>query len=60
MQITLKTARVNAGLTQKQVEEATGFARSTLTSWEKGTTSPRIKDLERLCSLYGIPMDKIK
>lgn len=60
MEISLKAARVNAGLTQKQVMDATGYARSTLISWEKGKTSPRIKDLDRLCKLYGIPMDCIK
>lgn len=60
MKITLKAARVNAGLTQLQVEKATGFARSTLTRWESGKVSPRMEDVEVLCKLYGIPLECIK
>ena len=60
MQITLKAARVNAGLTQAQVEKETGYARSTLTSWESGKTFPRADVLEVLCKLYDIPVGNIK
>lgn len=60
MQITLKAARVNAGLTQEQVEQKTGFARSTLTRWETGKAFPRINDLGKLCELYGVPIECIK
>lgn len=60
MKITLKAARVNAGLTQQQVENATGYARSTLAGWENGKVSPRLKDLEVLCRLYEIPVECIK
>ena len=60
LEISLRAARVNAGFTQKQVMDLTGFARSTIISWEQGKTSPRAKDLELLCKLYGIPMDCIK
>ena len=56
MKITLRAARVNAGLTQLQVEKATGFARSTLTRWESGKGFPRIDDLTTLCNLYGLPV----
>lgn len=60
MQITLKAARVNAGLTQKQVEDATGYARSTLIRWESGKGSPRLTDLAVLCKLYGVSVENIK
>lgn len=60
MKITLKAARINAGLTQQQVENATGYARSTLTRWENGKVSPRLENLEVLCKLYGIPVEHIK
>lgn len=58
--VTLRAARVNAGLTQQQVLENTGFARSTLTRWENGVSIPKAKDLEVLCKLYGIPSTNIK
>lgn len=60
MQITLKAARVNAGLTQQYVHQATGIARSTLTDWEHGKRHPRTCDLVKLCKLYGIPVERIK
>lgn len=60
MQITLKAARVNAGLTQEQVSKRTGFNRSTVIRWEAGKGSPKLTDLKRLCDLYGVPMDSIK
>lgn len=60
MEITLKAARVNAGMTQIQVEKTTGFARSTLTRWETGKGFPRIDHLTTLCKLYGVPVDCIK
>lgn len=60
MRLTLRAARVNAGLTQQQVLEATGYARSTLARWEKGKTRPRVNDLEVLCKLYGVPVECIE
>lgn len=60
MQITLKAARVNAGLTQQQVQQATGIARSTLRRWEQGKTSPRVSELAALCDLYGVVVEHIK
>lgn len=60
VQITLRAARINAGLTQQQVEKATGFARSTLTRWETGKGFPRSDDLMTLCDLYGVSVENIK
>lgn len=60
MQITLKAARVNAGLTQTQVEAKTGYARSTLIRWESGKTFPKTNALEKLCRLYGVQVGDIK
>lgn len=60
MQLTLKAARVNAGLTQEQVKERTGFARSTITRWEVGETKPSTLHLLTLCRLYGIEPEDIR
>lgn len=60
MQITLRAARINAGLSQEQVKEKTGYARSTLVSWESGKVIPRADDLKVLCGLYQIPIECIK
>ena len=60
MELTLRAARVNAGLTQQQVFEKTGYARSTLARWESGKSAPRMNDLAVLCELYGVPVECIK
>lgn len=60
MKITLKAARVNAGMKQTDVEKALGFSRSTLTRWENGKCVPRADTLETLCKLYGVSLEDIK
>ena len=59
IELSLKAARVNANLTQKQVAEKLGKNPMTIASWEKGKTSPSIKNLYRLCKLYGVPTGRI-
>lgn len=59
-EITLRAARVNAGLTQQEVEATTGISRSTLYRWEHGKGYPKINDLHILCELYKIPIGCIK
>jgi len=54
MKITLKAARVNAGLKQSDVEKRLGFSRSTLTRWETGKRIPRADSLAALCNLYNV------
>lgn len=60
MKITLKAARVNAGMKQSDVEKTLGFSRSTLTRWESGKCTPRANTLEELCRLYGVSLSDIK
>ena len=48
MELTLRAARVNAGLTQEQVHERLGIAMSTLSRIECGKSSPRYKTLAYL------------
>ncbi len=59
MQVTLKAARVNANLTQKQAGERIGVDTSTIWSWENGKTSPKAFQLEALCRVYGVSIDNI-
>lgn len=59
MQITLRAARVNAGLTQEAVQAALGIARSTLTRWEKYKTEPSRRNKGRLCELYGVQKEQV-
>jgi len=54
MQISLKAARVNAEMTQKEAAEHVGVDVSTVVSWENGKTSPKAVQLQRLCEVYGV------
>lgn len=59
LKISLKAARVNAELTQKDVAKALNVSNSTIVSWEKYATSPDIAQAQALCALYNIPYDNI-
>lgn len=60
IKISMASARVNAGLTQKQLAEACEVAESTVINWEKGKSLPSIKKLPLLEKAYGIPLDYVK
>lgn len=60
MQLSLRAARVNAGLTQQQVTDKTGIARSTLVRWERGDTSPSQANMDLLCELYRVDQSQIR
>ena len=57
--ISLKAARVNAGLTQKEAGEKIGVDTGTIRSWEQGESEPRISQAYAIAELYGIPLDSI-
>lgn len=59
MQITLKAARINRGVTQNEAGKALKVGRSTVGSWEKGKTFPRADQMLALCALYGVTVDGI-
>ena len=49
----LKRARLSCGLTQGEVAERMGFARTTLVAIEKGTREPPSQELLQLAEIYG-------
>ena len=57
--ITLKAARVNAGLSQKEAAQMVGVAESTLRNWEAGRTFPNQPKIEKLCEVYNISFDAL-
>lgn len=57
--ITLKAARVNAGLTQKCAAERLGVSERTLMLWENGKTFPNVPSIEKIQKLYGISYSDI-
>lgn len=59
MKISLKAARVNAGLTQKEAARRASVASLTLINWEKERTAPTIVQLLNLCKIYGVELDDL-
>ncbi len=59
MTITLKAARVNAGLTQKEAAGALGISKGTLASYEMYKTKPEIEKSKQIAALYNLTVDDI-
>lgn len=59
MPITLKAARVNAGLTQKEASKLLGISPITLRNYEKNKTKPDIEIAEKIAKLYGTTIENI-
>lgn len=60
IKISMASARVNAGLTQKDLAKACKVSETTVIKWESGETSPHIKRLPLLEKAYGIPLDYVR
>ena len=54
MAISLRAARVNAGLTQEQAAKAIGVSPNTVSRWELGISAPHYKHLSKICKVYGL------
>lgn len=59
MAITLKAARVNAGLTQKEAAEKLGISKGTIASYEMYKTFPDMERAKQIADLYGTTIDGI-
>ncbi|MDT2830877.1 helix-turn-helix transcriptional regulator [Vagococcus carniphilus] len=57
--ISLKSARVNSGMTIKESAETVGVHHQTLSKYEKDSSDISVSLLEKLCNLYQIPEDYI-
>lgn len=57
--ITLKAARVNSGLRQKEAAKKLGVSASTLYKWEAGKNKPNVKYLDKIEKVLNTPIDNI-
>lgn len=57
--ISLKAARVNADMTQKEAAKLLNVDKTTIASWENGKTHPDYIKAKKLSKVYGIPLDYI-
>lgn len=59
VKFSLKSARVNKGLSQKAAAAVIGVSNKTLSSWENGITTPTADKIPVICNLYGVPYDQL-
>ena len=55
MKLTLKAARINAGLTQSEAAQKLGIEPGTLSSYERGKHFPNVPVIKKIEDLYGVP-----
>lgn len=59
MKITLKAARVNAGMTQKEAADKIGVSETTIINWENGKTACNARMMPKIAALYNIPCENL-
>lgn len=59
-QITFEAARMNAGLTLKEVARRLNVNAQTVKRWEAYKAAPSVDHFVGLCRLYNCPVDAIK
>lgn len=57
--ITLRAARTNSNLTQKEAAEKIGVSKDTISNWENGITSPSVEKFKQIEKIYGISYDEL-
>lgn len=59
MGLTLKAARVNKNLSQKQAAHEIGVSVDTLSNYERGISFPDVPRIKRIEEVYGVPYSEL-
>lgn len=59
MAITLRAARINSQLTQKEAAEKLGISEKTLSNYENGISFPDVPVIQRIELLYNVGYNDI-
>lgn len=59
VKISMKAARVNIGLSQKEAADRLNVSNKTLGNWENGITFPPVDKIPDICELYGVSYDML-
>ncbi len=59
MAITMKAARVNANLTQREAANALKISKNTLLNYELGRSIPKVDMARKMAALYGLAVSDI-
>lgn len=57
--VTLKAARVNCGLTQKETAQKLGLSVDTLSKYERGLSFPDVPVIKHIEEIYNVPYSGI-
>ena len=56
---TIKNLRIKAGITQAELADLLGVTQGAVSQWEAQATSPNIKILPKLASIFGCTIDDL-
>ena len=59
MRVTLRAARVNAGLSQEAAGKLIGVSADKISNWERHITFPDVSELPKIEKPYGVTYDDI-
>lgn len=59
MAITLRAARVNKNLNQKEAAKLIGVGEDKLSRWERGVQFPTVPEIQKIEEIYGLSYDEI-
>lgn len=59
VKISMRAARVNAGLSQKEAATRLGVSNKTIGNWENGVTFPPADKILEICKLYSVSYDNL-
>jgi transcriptional regulator with XRE-family HTH domain len=59
VKISMRAARVNAGLSQKEAAVRLGVSNKTIGNWENGITFPPADKILEICKLYAVSYDNL-
>ena len=59
VKITIRAARTNVGLSQKEAADRLGISNKTLGNWENGVCFPPADMIPKICELYGMSYDNL-
>ncbi len=59
MQVTLRAARANVNLTQREAADKIGVTVDTVSNWEHAKSFPNALQIRRIEEVYGVPYDNL-
>ena len=59
VQMTLKAARANAGMTQEEAGKAFGVSANVISNWERGVTFPNAMQIKAIEKVYKVGYNNI-